>query len=155
LARRRRRQARGVVDTSVLVAGIAGFKNADRVLQNPSAILLYEWVENQTFVWLITEQIVDEYKAVLARLGVRRALIGSIINLLRQEAASIRVSKSAGISPDPSANPFCDCAEQGQADFIVTLNPRDFPQSHLTARVIGPSDPIPTTAKQTRPRERR
>jgi hypothetical protein len=40
-------------------------------------------LENGTFVWLVTEDIVTEYKEVLARLGVRRNLIGTIINLLR------------------------------------------------------------------------
>jgi predicted nucleic acid-binding protein len=32
-----------------------------------------------------------------------------------------------GISPDPDDEPFCACAEAGNADFIVTLNPVDFP----------------------------
>jgi hypothetical protein len=33
-------------------------------------------------------------------------------------------------------------AEEGDADFIVTLNPRDFPQRKLKARVIAPGDPL-------------
>jgi hypothetical protein len=66
----------------VLVAGIAGFK-ARREVGNASAKLLRDWLENGTFVWLVTEDIVTEYKEVLARLGVRRNLIGTIINLLR------------------------------------------------------------------------
>ena len=30
------------------------------------------------------------------------------------------------------------CAEAGGADFLFTLNPRDFPQSRLKAKVIQP-----------------
>jgi hypothetical protein len=40
-------------------------------------------------------------------------------------------------------NHICDCAEYGDADFIVTLNPKDFPQASLRAKVISPSDPLP------------
>jgi hypothetical protein len=46
---------------------------------------------------------------------------------------------SAEISPDPGDDPFCLCAEQGKADFIVTLNPKDFPQDRLKANVIAPN----------------
>jgi predicted nucleic acid-binding protein len=73
---------RGVVDTSVLVAGIAGLKTLEIAPKNPSAELLREWIESNTFVWLITDEIFSEYKQVLARLGVRRSLIGKIVNLL-------------------------------------------------------------------------
>ena len=65
----RKRTPRGVVDTSVLIAGIAGFKSQIETLGNPSARLLREWVEAGTFVWLISEAIIEEYKEVMARLG--------------------------------------------------------------------------------------
>jgi hypothetical protein len=42
------------------------------------------------------------------------------------------------ISPDPKDDPFCLCAEQGEADFIFTLNTKDFPQERLTAKVVQP-----------------
>jgi hypothetical protein len=57
------------------------------------------------------------------------------------------------VSPDPGDEPFCACAEQGDADFIVTLNPKDFPQALLSAHVIGPEDPIPTTGRKKKPRK--
>jgi predicted nucleic acid-binding protein len=67
------------------VAGIAGFKSG-RAVQNPSARFLRRWLEDATFIWLVSEEILSEYKAVLARLGVRRNLIGEVINLLREES---------------------------------------------------------------------
>jgi predicted nucleic acid-binding protein len=136
------------VDTSVLVAGIAGLRSPAIAPANPSAGLLRNWIEKNTFVWLVSDEILLEYKRVLARLGVRRPLIGNIINLLREEAEHVAVSIAPGISPDPGDDPFCACAELGRADFIVTLNPKDFPQELLSAHVVRPGENIPTTASQ-------
>ncbi len=148
LPSRKRRRPRGVVDTSVVVAGISAFKTIGREAKNSSARFLRRWIENSTFSWLITEEILSEYKVVLGRLGVRRHFIGAFINYLREEAEEVEVRRSALISPDPGDDPFCNCAEEGRADFLVTLNPRDFPQERLTARVIAPGDAIPTAASR-------
>jgi len=37
-----------------------------------------------TFLWLVTEDILDEYKEVLKRLRVRSTVIGAVINLIRE-----------------------------------------------------------------------
>jgi predicted nucleic acid-binding protein len=145
-----------VVDTSVLVAGIAGFKLGKIASQNSSAGMLRDWIENATFIWLVTEEIILEYKTVLARLGVRRSTIGRVINHLKEEGEFIPISFEARISPDPGDDPFCQCSQQGAADFLVTLNPRDFPQRLLAAHVIAPGEKTPTTGhrKQFRKRQR-
>ena len=134
----KKRRPRGVVDTSVLVAGISGFRKPYVRGKNPSADLLHRWAEKSDFVWLVTEDILDEYKEVLKRLGVRSNLIGSVINLIRERAEQVSVHASFEISPDPKDDPFCICSEEGSADFIVTLNPKDFPQARLRARVMAP-----------------
>jgi predicted nucleic acid-binding protein len=148
LRAQKRKRPRGVVDTSVLVAGIAGFKALAITPKNPSAKLLRDWIEGDTFVWLVIDEILLEYKRVLGRLGVRRPLIGKIVNLLREEAELVPASALPDISPDPGDDPFCACAESGQADFIVTLNPKDFPQTLLSAHVIKPGEDVPTTARR-------
>jgi predicted nucleic acid-binding protein len=105
--------------------------------------LLRDWLERGNFTWIVSEEILDEYKAVLGRLKVRRETIGVLINLLREEAELIapRIKK---ISPDPADDPFCACAEDGRADFLVTLNPKDFPQAALSAKVLAPGAPLPS-----------
>jgi predicted nucleic acid-binding protein len=148
LSAQKRKRPRGVVDTSVLVAGIAGLKSLEIASKNPSAKLLRDWIERDTFVWLASDEILLEYKQVLGRLGVRRPLIGKIINLLREEAELVPASALPNISPDPGDDPFCACAETGRADFIVTLNPKDFPQSLLSAHATKPGERIPTTARR-------
>ena len=107
-------------------------------------------VDRRTFVWLVSKDIVDEYRDVLRRLGVRRATVGRVLNLLAEDAEQIAGSRSRSLSPDPGDEPFCVCAEHGRADFIVTLNPSDFPQDPLTAKVIAPGDPLPGAGRARR-----
>lgn len=146
----KRRRPRGIIDTSVVVAGVAGFKSPDIRPSNPSAAFIRKWAEQNNFVWLVTEEILEEYKSALQLCVVRRSLIGKIINGLDEDAESILLSSLPAISPDPGDDPFCACAEQGFADFIVTLNPRHFPQHLLSAHVINPADRIPTTRRERR-----
>jgi len=54
---------------------VSGFKEQyvrGRVVR---ADVLKEWAEEGTFFWLITEEILAEYKEVLKRLNVRPAII--------------------------------------------------------------------------------
>lgn len=139
----RRWPRRGVVDTSVLVAGISAFRDEPLNLQNASARLLRGWIERRTFTWLVSVDILDEYRDVLRRLKVRRATVGRVVNLLAEAAEAVRVGPFRGLSPDPGDEPFCACAEDGRADFIVTLNPSDFPTARLAARVIAPGESLP------------
>jgi uncharacterized protein len=136
----RKRKPRAVIDTSVLVAGISGFREPFIPGRNPSADVLRRWAEKNHFVWLVTEDILDEYKEVLKRLHVRSSLIGRVVNLIRDRSEEVKVRSPIQISPDPKDDPFCICAEQGRADLVVTLNPSDFPQDRLNAKVVPPSE---------------
>lgn len=138
----RKRKPRAVVDTSVLVAGISGFREPFVSGRNPSADVLHRWAEKNHFVWLVTEDILDEYKEVLKRLRVRSNLIGRVVNLIRERAEEVKVRSSAEISADPKDDPFCLCAESGKADFAITLNPGDFPQQYLKSKVVVPREPL-------------
>jgi len=82
--KRRRKRPHGVVDTSVLVAGIAGFRAGKTRDLTPSAQFLLSWVRRNTSTWLVSEEILDEYKRVLGYLRVRRNLIGSSICFVRK-----------------------------------------------------------------------
>ena len=135
----KRRGLRVVVDTSVVISGISAFKSSFEPGRNPSADTLREWIENGKFVWLATPEILEEYKEVAKRLNVRPSIAGRLVNLLREEAEEVTVRKSVEISPDPGDNCFCACAGEGRADFLVTLNPKDFPQGKLTAKVVSPA----------------
>src|ERR1700722_7479385 len=47
-----------------------------------------KWAERGNFVWLVTEDILDENKEVPPRSRVRSTLIGSLINLIRVRVES-------------------------------------------------------------------
>ena len=129
---------RAVVDTNVVVAGISGFRDQYIPGRIPSADLLHRWADKEHFVWLYSEDVLAEYKEVLKRLHVRSAAIGTLINFIREQGESVEIRSSSEISPDPKDDAFCVCAEEGRADFIFTLNPKDFPQIRLKAKVIQP-----------------
>ena len=122
----------------MLVAGISGFREPFVPGRNPSADVLHRWSERNNFVWLVTEDILEEYKEVLKRLRVRSSLIGRVVNLIRERAEEVRARPTVEVSPDPKDDPFCLCSEQGNADFIVTLNPKDFPEDWLKAKIVPP-----------------
>ena len=67
MSRKRRELPRGVVDTSVVIAGAAAFRGAPLHPKTDSGILLLKWIEEGHFQWLYTEDILDEYKAILKR----------------------------------------------------------------------------------------
>ena len=90
----KKQKSRGVVDTNVLVVGISGFRKPYVRGKNPCADVLYKWAEKGHFVWLVTEDILDEYKEVLKRLRVRSTLIGAVINLIRERAEPVNVHAS-------------------------------------------------------------
>ena len=128
-----------VVDTSVLLSGISGYREPFVSGRNPCADWLHKWAEHNNYIWLLSEDILEEYKEVLKRFHVRPNLMGKVINLIRKRAEEIEVRFTFELSPDPKDDPFCLCAEQGKADYIVTLNPKDFPKHRLEARVISPA----------------
>jgi hypothetical protein len=142
-----------VVDTSVLVAGNCWFqarrdRASKRQRNNASGL------GRKRHIHLITDEIILEYKDVLRRLGVRRSTVGRVINLLTEEGELIPIASEARISPDPGDDPFCLCSEHGGADFLVTLNLRDFPQRLLAVHVIAPGEKIPTTGRRKHFRNR-
>lgn len=138
--KRQRRGRRVVIDTSAVIAGISAFKRSFVPGRNDSADLLHAWIESGGFVWLVTPEILEEYREVAKRLRVRPNVAGHLINLLKEVAEEIVVEEKIEISPDPGDDSFCGCAEEGKADFLVTLNPRHFPQKKLSATVIAPTE---------------
>src|SRR4030095_11128063 len=130
---------------------VSGFRSEPS--DNPSAIMLAGWTEAPTFVWLLTEDILSEYLEVLERLRVRSA--APIVALIREQGQLVRTVKRLSDLPDRDDAPFCECAESADADFIVTLNPSDFPQSRLKAKVMAPPDPLPSRGRTPRPRRKR
>ena len=86
----KKRKQRAVVDTNVVVAGISGFREQYVPGRVPSADLLHRWAGEEHFVWLYSEDVLAEYKEVLKRLHVRSAVIGTLINIIRELVRCLR-----------------------------------------------------------------
>ena len=128
-----------VVDTNVLIAGISAFREPFIAGRNSSADSLHNWAHKNNFVWLVSEEILDEYKEIMKRLRIRPNLAGTVVNLIRERAEEVEIGAVSELSPDPKDDAFCLCAQKGNADFIVTLNPNDFPEERLEAKVLSPN----------------
>jgi hypothetical protein len=66
------------VDTSVVISRISAFKSSFEPGRNPSADILWEWVERGRFVWLVTPEVLEEYKEIAKRLNVRASVAGQL-----------------------------------------------------------------------------
>ena len=53
---------------------------------------------------------------------------------------SQEVVKIIDISSEPGEDYFGPCAEDGRVDFLVMLNPKDFPQKKLSGKVVSPTE---------------
>jgi hypothetical protein len=109
----KRRKSRGVVYTSVLVVGVAGMKDSVHESNVAGAKFVQRWVEERTFVWPISDEILEEYREVLARLGVRRPLVGKIVNTLRARGERVKLGPTRRLSPDP-IDSRADCVSCSQ-----------------------------------------
>ena len=125
---RRRRRPRLVIDTMAVIRGARALRQKPPVPTTPELILILSWVEDEhVFDWLFNEPILEEYREVLRRLKVPRNAVGRFINLLSEAGLLIEGEERGEYSPDPKDDPFYHCAIDGDADYIVTDNVKDFP----------------------------
>lgn len=125
---RRKKRLRLVIDTMAVIRGARALRQKLPDADAPELILILSWVEDErVFDWLFSETILQEYSEVLRRLKVPRNAVGRFINLLREAGVLIEGEGRGEYSPDPKDDPFYHYAIDGDADYIVTDNIRDFP----------------------------
>jgi predicted nucleic acid-binding protein len=142
---RRRKRLRLVIDTMAVIRGARALRQKPPVPETPELILILSWIEDEhTFDWLFSEAILEEYREVLRRLKVPRNAVGRFINLLREAGVIVDVKGVGEYSPDPKDDPFYHCAIEGNADYIVTDNVRDFPpvEGRKRPKVVTPAEAL-------------
>jgi uncharacterized protein len=89
--------------------------------------------------WYVSEAILVEYQAVLARpeLGIRRGLRQQLLQLIRNRAHKIGPAYPLQVTRDPGDNKFLECADAARADYLVTGNLRHFPTYWKKTKVIS------------------
>lgn len=130
-----------VVDTNVVVSGAL----ADEGL--PASIL--DLAANQKVLMVVSPDILAEYAEVLRRprFKLSPACVNQALSVIRKTSELVRPARRLSISRDESDNRFYECAEAGNADFLITGNTRHFPLHHKGARVVTPREFIEVTAE--------
>ncbi|MDH4078605.1 MAG: putative toxin-antitoxin system toxin component, PIN family [Nitrospira sp.] len=123
-----------VIDTNVVVS--AAFKNKD-----PEAVLRAV-VAQPEWEWVVSAEILDEYREVLARpkFGLPPLLLRQWIAFLETVTVLVEVPDGLAYQPDPTDAKFLACALAAQADWLVTGD-RDFTQARklLTTTILSVS----------------
>jgi putative PIN family toxin of toxin-antitoxin system len=121
-----------VLDTNVVVSGLL------RSAGPPAAVIDLGFARQ--FRWYISEPILTEYGAVLARkrLGIDPRRAGKFFADLRQAAVVVAPTRKLHECTDASDNKFLECALEARADYVVTGNARHYPERFQDIRVVLP-----------------
>lgn len=85
-----------------------------------------------------SEEILDEYAAVLARpkFAFPPDEIAAVLAMFRRQGELFHPAASTAVSADPADTKFLQCAAAARADYIVTGNKRHFPAESCGATRI-------------------
>jgi putative PIN family toxin of toxin-antitoxin system len=88
---------------------------------------------------VVSEIILAEYEGVLRRpkFGLTARQVGRSMRMLRGAAKVVAPHRELKITQDAADNRFLECAEAGQADYLVTGNQRHFPKQWRQTAVVN------------------
>jgi putative PIN family toxin of toxin-antitoxin system len=89
--------------------------------------------------WYVTDAILSEYAAVLARpeLKIRKSLRQQFLQLIKNKTRVVVPSRLPHATTDPADNIFIECADAARADYLVTGNERHFPKFWKNTKIIS------------------
>jgi putative PIN family toxin of toxin-antitoxin system len=99
-------------------------------------------------VIIVSPAILAEYEEVLRRprFKLAPAPIDAALEVIRRTSLLVRLDRTHSISRHESDNRFYECAEAGEADYIVTGNIKHFPVHHKKTKIVTPSEFIALVA---------
>jgi putative PIN family toxin of toxin-antitoxin system len=114
---------RAVIDTNVLVSALLSPTGNESLI----VLTIHQGMIRPCF----SEPIREEYAAVPGwpRFAFPPDEIEALITMFQSKGEFHRSEASTFVSPDPADIRFPHCAETAKADFIITGNKRDFPDS--------------------------
>lgn len=114
---------RAVIDTNVLVSGLLSAMGNEAL----TVLAIHQGLVTPCF----SPEIVEEYATVLARpkFAFPPEQIAALIAMLERVGEQFHPQDLSASSPDPGDSKFLHCATASHADFIVTGNKRDYPDS--------------------------
>jgi len=119
-----------VVDTNILVSAALkpeGLQRTVLVLAVTKPARLY-----------VTQSILSEYREVLRRreLKIRSGLQHQLLQLIRNRARLVNPVRAVHVAKDPDDDKFLECADSARADYLITGNPRHFPEFWKSTKII-------------------
>ena len=92
-----------------------------------------------TLAFYVSEPILAEYELLLRRkkFSFEPHRIKQSMTRIRRVGVVVAPTTSVSVSSDESDNRFLECAEEAQADYLVTGNRRHFPKRWKSTLVIN------------------
>jgi uncharacterized protein len=111
-----------VIDTNVLISAVL----RDR---DPEAVIVFV-LEQDEFTWVVSDQILTEYRDVLARkrLGIPDSMQQRWLQLIGSLASIVSVDQVISFPRDQKDAKFLACALSAKAEFLITGD-RDFSEA--------------------------
>ena len=90
--------------------------------------------------WIVSDAVLAEYREVLARprLAIDKSKAETALASIRDASILVTAKNVVYASTDPDDNRFLECAQAGDADYLVTGNLKHFPQQWGTTPIVSP-----------------
>ena len=120
-----------VLDTNVIVSAHLKPDGLERSILN---LALFEHIH-----LYISTDIFAEYAEALHRskLKIDADWADESLQLINAHAEAASPTGRLSVSPDEADNRFLECAEESEADYLVTGNKRHFPKHWKTTQVVN------------------
>jgi len=126
---------RVVIDTNVLVSALLHAGGLPETVINLAVSGHVQWVAS--------DPILAEYAAVLLRprLAIDPDKAADAMARIRAATSLVMPTVRIAAASDPDDNMFLECAQAGDADYVVTGNVRHFPGTWGKTRVVTAAMP--------------
>ena len=120
-----------VLDTNVVVSA--------HLKENGFERFVLDLALNSKLQLFLSTEILEEYRNVLARAKFRMSAerAAACLKLIENVATKVRPTRKVTVAKDPDDNKFLECAEEAQADYLVTGNKKHFPKDWGKTCVIN------------------
>jgi putative PIN family toxin of toxin-antitoxin system len=121
---------RAVLDTNIVVSALLNPDGLERRLLRLGLV--------GTCTLVVSPDVFAEYERVLQRprFRLQPEEVSAALRAIRTAAEWVRPKLTLTVSPDESDNRFLECAQSGEADYLVTGNPKHFPAKLGQTRVV-------------------
>ncbi len=88
----------------------------------------------------VSTVILQEYEGVLLRdkFDLDKGKVNDLMDLFKEHFELVEPKQEITAAFDEDDNKFLECAQEADADFLITGNKKDFPESFKETKVVNP-----------------